>query len=152
MKAKRLIVSTDGGSRGNPGPAGAGAVITDEHGVTLTELKKSLGTMTNNEAEYEAVLLGLTALPRLLNGKAELKNYSIEVRLDSELVARQLSGIYQIKEARLYPYFIKIWNMQVKDYPKILFTHVPREKNTRADSLANSAMDEACLPDRQAGV
>ncbi len=152
MKAKHLIVSTDGGSRGNPGPAGAGAVIMDERGVILKELKKSLGTMTNNEAEYEAILLGLTALPRLLGGKAKLKDYSIEVRLDSELAARQLSGIYQIKETRLYPYFIKIWNMQVKDYPKIIFTHVPREKNMRADWLANSGMDEAYLSGRQASL
>ena len=65
----------------------------------------------------------------------------IEVRMDSELVKKQLSGEYQIREESLFPHFIKIWNMQVKDLPKLKFTHVPREKNQDADQLANVAMD-----------
>lgn len=141
MAHKKIYCYTDGAARGNPGPAGAGAVITDERGATLQTLKKYLGTMTNNEAEYEAVLLALEGLKRRL-GKGRLKEYEIEIRMDSELVAKQLRGEYQIKEERLFPYFIKIWNAQVKDFPKLAFVHVPREENGEADALANRAIDE----------
>jgi len=142
MKKEKIIIYTDGGARGNPGPAGAGAVITSERGDVIKECKKSLGVMTNNEAEYEAVLLGLNELKKKF-GKEKIKNFEMEVRMDSELVARQLSGEYQIKEEHLFPYFIKIWNFQVKDFPKIKFTHIPREKNKAADRLANDAIDDS---------
>lgn len=135
-----ICIYTDGGSRGNPGSAGAGAVIKNEHGEILKELSKPLGIMTNNEAEYEAVLLGLNGLKRQV-GKKNLRNFGIEVKMDSEFVAKQLNGEYQIKEKRLFPYFIKIWNMQVKDYPEIKFTHIGRDQNREADRLANRAMD-----------
>lgn len=137
---KKVIIYTDGGARGNPGPAGAGAVVKDKDGNNLASLHKSFETLTNNQAEYEAVILGLQELKKLF-GKEEVKNLDIEVRADSELVVKQLNGEYQIKEEGLHPYFIKLWNMQVKDFPKIKFTHVPREQNTEADALANEAMD-----------
>lgn len=139
---KQVIIYTDGGARGNPGPAGAGAVIKDGEGNILKELSKSFPTLTNNEAEYEAVVLGLSEVKKVF-GKDMVGSLQIEVRADSELVVKQLNGEYQIKEEGLYPYFIKLWNMQVKDYPKITFNHVPREKNTEADALANEAMDSA---------
>ncbi|HEY4476617.1 MAG TPA: ribonuclease HI family protein [Candidatus Paceibacterota bacterium] len=138
---ENFIIYTDGGSRGNPGPAGAGAVVTDDTGVVLKEAKRALPAMTNNEAEYHAVILGLETIKRTI-GKARASAAQIEVRLDSELVARQLAGEYQIKETTLQPLFMKIWNTRVTFFPHIIFTHIPREKNRRADWLANKAMDE----------
>jgi len=140
MTKRKIIIYTDGGSRGNPGPAGAGAHITDGDGKKLKGVSKFLGVQTNNFAEYEAVVLGLHEVKKMF-GK-NIKDMDIEVRMDSELVKKQLSGEYQIREESLFPHFIKIWNMQVKDLPKLKFTHVPREKNQDADRLANKAMDD----------
>lgn len=137
----KVILYTDGGARGNPGIAGAGVVITDTLGAVLKRGAKPLGFMTNNEAEYQAVLFGLETLKRMY-GKEEARRLNIEVRLDSELVASQLNGKYQIKEDKLVPLFMKVWNERVKDFPQIIFTHVPREKNLGADQMANEAMDE----------
>lgn len=139
---RKIIIYTDGGARGNPGPAGAGAYITDEVGKEIKGVSKFLGVRTNNYAEYEAVILGLSELKKIIS-KEERKNVSIEMKMDSELVARQLSGKYQIKEESLFPLFIKIWNMKVADFPEISFIHIPREKNKEADRLANEAMDSA---------
>lgn len=135
-----FIIYTDGGSRGNPGPAGAGAVITDAAGAVIKKTHKALGTMTNNEAEYQAVILGLDTLKRL-QGAASVQTARVEVRLDSQLVARQLSGRYQIKEVPLQLLFMKIWNKRVTHFPNLKFTHIPREENRPADQLANQAMD-----------
>ncbi len=139
MKDK-IIIYTDGGSRGNPGPAGIGAVIVGLDGKVLKEVSKYLGKQTNNFAEYEAVIEGLKALKKILGQK--IKDFDIEVKMDSQLVARQLSGEYQIKEETLFGQFIKIHNMQVKDFPNIIFTYIPREQNKEADRLANEAMDK----------
>lgn len=136
-----IRIFTDGGSRGNPGPAGAGAVLFDEKGTLLKEGAKFLGTMTNNEAEYEAVLLGLS-LAKTHFGKEKLKDLSIEVCLDSELVARQLSLRYQVKEPRLFSYFVTVSNLRITLFPNLTFRHVLREQNKEADRLANKAMDQ----------
>ena len=141
LEKEKIIIYTDGGARGNPGIAGAGAVIQNAHGQTLKEISEFLGIRTNNWAEYEAVILGLQAVKKLF-GKEKLKNIFVEVRTDSELIARQLSGKYQIKEETLFSQFIKVWNIKVADIPNITFTHIPREKNQKADELANKAMDE----------
>jgi ribonuclease HI len=141
MDQKKLIIFTDGGSRGNPGLAGAGVVITDEAGIVLKENYRFLGHLTNNQAEYQAVILGLETAKRFF-GKEVVASKKIEIKLDSELVARQLSGQYQIKEKDLWPAFMKIWNFQIKDFPNLSFTYIPREKNKLADRLANKAMDE----------
>lgn len=139
MKEK-IIIYTDGGSRGNPGLAGVGAVIMGFDGKVLKEVSKYLGKQTNNFAEYEAVAEGLKALKKILGQKT--KDFDIEIKMDSQLVARQLSGEYQIKEETLFGQFIKIHNMQVKDFPNITFTYIPREQNKHADALANKAMDK----------
>lgn len=138
---QHITIYTDGGARGNPGPAGAGAVIVDERGKTLKEVSKFLGKQTNNYAEYEAVVLGLQTIKTLIK-KENRKKLSVEVKLDSELVACQLSGTYQIKEETLFPQFIKIQNLRVTDFPDIVFTHIPRAQNKDADRLANEAMDD----------
>lgn len=139
MKEK-IIIYTDGGSRGNPGPAGIGAVIIGLDGKVLKEVSKYLGEQTNNFAEYEAVIEGLKTLKKILG--SSVKDFDIEVKMDSQLVARQLSREYQIKEPTLFGQFIKIHNMQVKDFPNIVFTYIPREENKEADRLANEAMDK----------
>jgi ribonuclease HI len=135
----KVIIYTDGGARGNPGPAGVGAALCDERGEVLKTASRFLGTATNNVAEYEAVLLGLETLKKQF-GK-NLSGLEVEHRLDSELVCKQLSGFYQIKEAGLGPYFIKVWNWQVANKLRPRFTYIPREQNKLADRLANEAMD-----------
>lgn len=139
---QKVILYTDGGSRGNPGPAGAGAVVTDEGGGVIKEASKSLGTMTNNEAEYHALILGLETLKKQY-GKEKIGEMAVEARLDSELVVSQLRGEYQMKDEKLVPLFMKIWNARIAIFPHLTFTHIPREKNARADQLANEAMDNA---------
>ena len=135
-----IICHTDGGARGNPGIAGAGVFITDADGKVLKEVSKFLGHQTNNFAEYEAVVVALEEAKKIIP-KAKRKMAEIDIRMDSELVQRQLSGKYQIKEPTLFPKFIKIWNMRVAEFPNISFTHVRREQNKDADRLANHAMD-----------
>lgn len=137
----KIYLNTDGGSRGNPGPAGCGAVVSDEKGTVLKKASKFLGTATNNEAEYQAVILGLETLKKSY-GTAKLGEMEIVVRMDSELVCKQLNREYQMKEEKLFAPFIKIWNYQVKDIPNIKFTYIPREQNGIADGLANEAMDQ----------
>ncbi|MBU2109916.1 ribonuclease HI family protein [Patescibacteria group bacterium] len=136
----KLIVYTDGGSRGNPGPAGIGVVIANGQGQTIKKYSQDIGEKTNNEAEYEAVIFALQKI-RHLFGKQKTKDLELEIRMDSELVARQLAGKYKIIEEKLFPLFIKIWNLRM-DFGKIEFIEISREKNREADRLANEAMDE----------
>ena len=132
-----VLIYTDGGARGNPGPAGAGVVIVD--GTKKIELKKYLGDgKTNNWAEYEALALALQeAKKRSLGGR------DIEVRMDSELIVRQMQGKYQVKEETLWPQYMKVHNLIVANFPSIHFHHIPREQNKEADALVNKAIDEA---------
>ena len=140
---KKIKIFTDGGSRGNPGVAGAGAVIFDNEGNELRTIFKFLGKKTNNWAEYEAVILGLKLAHKVFGDKTpEIK---FEIKMDSQLVQRQLKGEYKIKEATLKEQYLRIHNLIVKYFPNIKFTHIPREENKRADELANEAMDEGML-------
>ncbi len=136
---KKVVCYTDGGARGNPGPAGAGCVAFDSHDKVIFEGSQFLGNATNNFAEYAAVILVLTELKRRF-GK-DTKHMAVEVKMDSELVQRQLSSVYQIKEPSLVPQFIEIHNLRVAAFPHLTFSHVRREQNTHADRLANEAMD-----------
>lgn len=138
---EKVIMYTDGGSRGNPGPAGAGVFICNDKGELIRKAHLFLGTVTNNEAEYQAVILGLETLKKFF-GKDKIKVLPVEVRMDSELICRQLKGEYQVKEEKLVPFFMKIWNARVADFHNLSFVHIPREKNAEADKLANQAMDE----------
>lgn len=137
---EKIILYTDGGSRGNPGPAGAGVFVCNEKGETIKKGHLFLGQVTNNEAEYQAVLFGFDVLKKTF-GKDKVKDFLIEVRMDSELVCRQLNGEYQINE-KLAPLFMKVWNARVANFPNISFKHIPREQNAEADAQANLAMDE----------
>ena len=134
---RRLVVEADGGSRGNPGPAGYGALVADaQTGEVLAELHDSLGTTTNNVAEYSGLLAGLRAAGDLAPGA------DVEVRMDSKLVVEQMSGRWKIKDAGLRE--LATSARQASDrLGRITYTWVPRSSNKRADRLANQAMDAA---------
>jgi len=126
---------TDGGARGNPGPAGIGGVLYNSKNEVVANFSVYLGKTTNNQAEYKALLKGLELA--LENKVEELNCY-----LDSELVVKQLKREYKVKNKDLAPLFIKVWSLSLK-FKKITFNHVTRDKNTIADALANQAMDRA---------
>ncbi|MFA5052215.1 MAG: ribonuclease HI family protein [Patescibacteria group bacterium] len=130
---KHLEIYTDGGARGNPGPAGIGVVIWSGHSLIGT-YKRYIGEATNNQAEYQAVLLGLEQAQRM--GAEELEFY-----LDSELLVGQLSRKFKIKNPELGSLFVKAWNIML-GFKKVSFQHIPREKNHEADKLVNQAIDE----------
>jgi ribonuclease HI len=128
----RAIINTDGGSRGNPGPGALGVVISGEKGKPK-EYSHYLGEVTNNQAEYEAVIFGLQKAKALGIKEAEL-------RIDSELIGKQLMGEYKIKDQDLQPLFIKAWNLRL-DFKKIDIKIIPREQNKAADRLVNAELD-----------
>jgi len=129
----KAIIYADGGSRGNPGPAALGVVIADEYGEILKEYSHYLGETTNNQAEYEAVIFALRKAKQF-----KIKN--LELRIDSELIGRQLLGKYKIKDLDLQPLFIKAWNLRL-DYDKVDIKIIPREQNKKADKLVNRELD-----------
>lgn len=131
-------LSTDGGARGNPGPAGAGATIQDAKGTTVREVSQYLGEVTNNQAEYEALILGLEALQELgARGK------DILVRMDSELIIQQMKGNYKVKNEGLKPLYQRSQALVSSLDDTVTFTHVLRHLNKRADALVNAAIDKA---------
>lgn len=136
---EKIIIYTDGGSRGNPGPAAIGAQIQDAKGKVLKEISETIGNSTNNIAEYMAVAESLKAAKALFGKKT--KDLEFELRMDSELIQKQLTNEYQIKEVGLVPYFIEIHNLRVSAFPNLTITHVRREKNKEADRLVNEALD-----------
>ena len=142
----RLIIEADGGSRGNPGPAGYGAVVRDAlTGVVLAELCDSLGTATNNVAEYSGLVAGLTKAAEVAPGA------DVEVRMDSKLVVEQMTGRWQIKHPALRPLAAQARDLS-RGLGRITYQWVPRARNTHADRLANKAMDSAAGKDgRDAG-
>lgn len=139
MKDK-IIVFTDGGARGNPGPAAIGIVIKDENGAVIKSYGEAVGERTNNEAEYEAIIFALRKIKALF-GKEKIKKIEIVVNLDSQLVSFQLNGEYKIEEEKLFPLFIKVHNLKT-DFGEVKFKHIPREKNKEADGLVNQALDK----------
>lgn len=127
----QAIINTDGGARGNPGPAGIGVVI--KIGDKVHKYKKYIGETTNNQAEYQALIMALTCAKEL--GVTEA-----ECRLDSELIVKQLNREYKVKNKDLAIQFIKVWNL-ISNFKKITFKHVYREQNKEADYLVNQAID-----------
>lgn len=124
---------TDGGARGNPGPAGIGVVLNI--GDEIYNYKKYIGKATNNQAEYQAIIFGLEKA-------IENKVMEIDCLLDSELVVKQLNREYKVKNIDLATLFIKVYNLSQK-FKKISFSHIRRELNKQADKLVNQAIDEA---------
>lgn len=128
-----LTLRVDGAARENPGPAGGGAVLFDENDEILGKESEYFGnSLTNNEAEYRALLLGLSLVPQ--------RAQSIKLQMDSELVIKQLRNEYQIKSENLKPYFERA-RRRLEEIESVYFEHIPREENTRADELANDAID-----------
>jgi len=134
---KKISIHTDGGARGNPGPAALGVVIGAPLNKSYSEY---LGKKTNNEAEYEAVAFALKKLRSLL-GKDKIKDLEVEVYMDSDLAVNQLNHKYKVESENIIPIFIKIHNLRL-DYGKVHFTHVPREKNKDADKMVNIELDK----------
>ncbi|MFA6475201.1 MAG: ribonuclease HI family protein [Patescibacteria group bacterium] len=126
---------TDGGARGNPGPAASGAYSPE-----LGEFKKYLGHATNNQAEYTAIILALEAAVAYQQDHPQLQE--IKFFMDSELAVKQLKREYKVKNPELQKLFLKVWNLTTK-FHKVTFTHVRREYNKDADRLVNEAIDEA---------
>lgn len=136
---RKIIIYTDGGSRGNPGPAAIGVVFCNEKGQTIKKYGEYLGQATNNEAEYQAVIFALKKFKALFGGRLA-KSAEVEVRTDSELLVKQLNGEYKILEPEIQQLFVQTWNLKL-DFKKVKFRHVPRESNKEADRLVNEALD-----------
>ena len=131
-----VVIFTDGGARGNPGPAGAGAVILKD-GEEIGHVSKFLGIQTNNIAEYEALFLALETAHKILGSPLQ----GVTVKMDSELIVKQMKGEYRVKNPGLKIQHQKIKEIISEGFPRITFMHVRREQNERADAYANEAMD-----------
>jgi probable phosphoglycerate mutase len=131
----------DGGSRGNPGHAGAGSVVFDTAGKRVVEVADYLGIATNNVAEYEAVLRGLRKLHSEYP-EDYFKQMPLLIRMDSKLVIEQLKGAYKVKHPNLIPRYLEVKNVLARHFGTVRFEHVLREFNKDADALANKAMDK----------
>ncbi len=131
----KVIVHVDGGARGNPGPAAAASVVSDPGGEVLDEHARLLGEVTNNVAEYRALLLGLERAHAL--GATE-----VEVVNDSELIAKQVQGIYKVKHAAMRPLHLDAM-AALRQFERWSIRSVPRAQNAHADALVNAALDQA---------
>ena len=130
---KKLVIYTDGGARGNPGPAAIGAVVGSK------KYGEYIGETTNNVAEYKALVFALKKAKALL-GKAKAKETGVFCYMDSELLMKQLTGQYKIENEDLQPLWLEIWNLKL-DFKSVEFHHIPREKNKEADRMVNEALD-----------
>jgi len=140
---KQAVLCTDGGARGNPGPAAIGVVLNIVHERPV-EISDVIGETTNNVAEYRALLRGLEEARR--RGVTDL-----ECRLDSELVVKQLNRVYKVRDADLAPLFIRVWNA-AQAFRHIQFRSIPREENREADRLVNAALTQAGHPKKSLRV
>jgi ribonuclease HI len=136
MTDDKIVIYTDGGARGNPGPAAIGVVIRRNQQV-IDKISRCIGSTTNNQAEYQAIYAGLVYAQAL--GAAEVEIFS-----DSELVTRQLAGHYRVKNHDLGEWYLKITNLS-RNFRRLTYHSIPREKNTEADELVNKALDEQAL-------
>ncbi len=130
---RHLTIYADGGARGNPGPAGIGAVLLDSKGEKLSEVSKYIGIATNNTAEYLAAIYALIEA-------SWMNPESIVLKLDSQLVIRQLNGQYKVRDAKLKKFY-DICLHSLKRYDKFYLVHIPRTENKDADRLVNKAID-----------
>jgi len=133
-KTDVLILHSDGGARGNPGPAGVGYVLEDESGNTVEQGSEFLGKATNNEAEYQALILGMREAQK--HSPRELHCF-----LDSQLAVNQLNGLFRIKKAHLAELVFKVRELERK-FEKVEYIYVPRRENSWADRLVNQSIDE----------
>jgi ribonuclease HI len=135
LVAMKLVVHVDGGARGNPGPAAAASVITSPAGEVIDERAQLLGTATNNVAEYRALLLGLARA-------RELGAEEVEVVGDSELIAKQVQGLYKVRHQAMRPLHLEAMDA-LRGFRRWSIRTVPRAQNAHADALVNAALDRA---------
>lgn len=133
MAHKTLVINTDGGSRGNPGPSGIGLVIKDDKGELLYSHGGYIGETTNNVAEYSALI-------KALEEAANLGGTTLRIQMDSELIVKQMQGTYKIKQPVLQELAAKVIQL-LKKFDSYTFVHVRREFNKEADALVNQALD-----------
>jgi ribonuclease HI len=133
MTADRFIINADGASRHNPGPAAIGATIKDEQGRLLASISRRIGRATNNQAEYQALI---AALEKAITLGAR----RVDIRLDSELVVKQMKGRYRVKNAALRPLYLRVGEL-LGQLESFTISNIPREQNAEADRLANKALD-----------
>jgi len=132
VKIKRVVIFTDGASRGNPGPAAIGAIIKDEQGNPITSISQPIGRTTNNQAEYRALIAALEEAKRL--GVDQ-----VDICSDSEWLVKQISGRYRVKAASIKPLYQRVRQLQ-SQFKGFTITHIPRSENAEADGLANMAL------------
>lgn len=137
---KKIVIYTDGGSRGNPGPSAFGILIFDDQKNILKKYSQYIGEATNNEAEYQALIFALKKTKALF-GKEQIKKTPVEIMSDSELLVKQMKGEYKILNPRIQPLFLKAWNLKI-DFGKLRFFLIPREKNREADRLVNETLSK----------
>ena len=133
MNTEKVIIYVDGASRGNPGPAAIAAIIHDEKGKPIVSLARRIGTTTNNEAEYRAIIAGLQKAVSMGIREVELKS-------DSELVVKQINGRYKVKKATLRTHYQKVIQL-IGSLEDFTIAYIPREQNAEADALANKALN-----------
>ena len=133
MKLKKTVIFADGASRGNPGPAAIGVTIKDERGRLITSISQRIGKATNNQAEYRAIIAALEEAIRLGAKR-------VDIKMDSELVVKQINGGYRVKSAILKPLYQQVKQLQ-GSLENFTITHIPRRQNTEADRLANKALN-----------
>ena len=138
----KILVFTDGGARGNPGPAAIGVVIKTEGGIKLGEISKRIGETTNNFAEYMAVIEALNWLIKNKHNISWSPDDNIQFFLDSKIVVNQLNGLYKIKNSKLRELLMQVRMLEQEIAININYNLVPREKNWQADILVNRALDE----------
>jgi len=138
--ANKYIIHTDGGSRGNPGPAAIGFVIEAEDGSLDKEYGEYIGETTNNDAEYRAVVSALKKLKSLV-GASKAKEATVELHADSELLVKQINREYKVLDKNIQVLFVEILNLCL-DFKKVTFLHLMREENKRADKMVNQALDQ----------
>ena len=133
MRLKRAVIFADGASRGNPGPAAIGVTIKDKRGRLITSVSQRIGRATNNQAEYRAIIAALEEATRL--GAKQ-----IDIKMDSELIVKQINGEYRVKKSTLKPLYQQVKQLQ-GSLESFTITHIPRQQNIEADKLANKALD-----------
>jgi len=138
---KKFILYTDGGARGNPGPAAAGAVIYDATDQRVGEFSLFLGVTTNNQAEYQAMILGLGHIQKIIGDEHIAKEVDVDMYSDSELIIKQLKGEYRVKNKALKPMFVKLQEL-ISKFNQVNFQHIPRYNNKEADRLVNIELDK----------
>jgi len=134
MSDTKIKIYSDGGSRGNPGPAACGVILKTMSGDVISKHSKYLGETTNNQAEYNGVLLGLEEAQKI-------RVQEIDFYLDSELVVKQLNQVYKVKNADIQTIFVKVWN-KIQEFKKVTFRHIFREENKDADQMVNFELDK----------